>query len=442
MEPTQPNDQSIIQETEPGTTFDQEMPLANAFKNFHKKTHHRMLLFASIIKRRYFVAVLACAILLCLVGEALLFKEFFDMKKHVPPTLTKSQQALKVLPPKTGAYISAFPDFGDSEDVVSFPKMQEYESLAGKKMYWVYFSNNWYNGISFPKEEVKTISDNGNIPYIRLMPRSMLYETSAEPILTLARIAKGDFDVFLKQWANDAKAYAHPLMVEFGPEVNGDWEPWNEKYSGGQKDGPTRFVNAYRHIIDLFRAQGVQNITWVYHITVPSSPDQPWNSYTSYYPGDNYIDWIGLSVYGALTTQDTWQSFKEKMDTAYPQLVKDFPSKPIAISELGVVDNPDKGNKATWLTDALENIKKGKYPQVKAISIWHATWQQADGTVANTRIDSSPDVLTAVKKELADNFFIGGKGEIAQINSFVPLSGKTNTQPFVTGQPGVTPGET
>lgn len=425
------------------TTFDETMPVGNIFKNFHKN-HHRLILFASIIKRRYFIAFIAAGIFLCLLGEVLLMKEFLALKNKEQAQVTTMQQSQKILPPKNGMYLSAFPDFGDSEDVVSLAKMQEYETLAGKKMYWVYFSNNWYNGISFPKEEVKTIYQNGNIPYIRLMPRSMLYETSTEPILTLARIAKGDFDVFLKQWAKDAKAYGHPLMVEFGPEVNGDWQPWNATYSGGQKDGPTRFINAYRHIIDLFRSQGVQNITWVYHVTIPSSPDKPWNSYTSYYPGDAYIDWIGLSVYGALTTQDTWQSFTEKMNKAYPQLVKDFPNKPIAIAELGVVDSPDKGDKAKWLTDALESLRHNTYPQVKAVSVWHATWQQADGTQANTRIDSSPEVLAAFKKEAVNPFFIGGSGTIAAVSSYIPLSGQLNPQNSTdkTDQPLVSPGAT
>ena len=34
-------------------------------------------------------------------------------------------------------------------------------------------------------------------------------------------------------------------------------------------DGPERFRDAYRHIIDLFRKEGVKNITWCFHVYPP-----------------------------------------------------------------------------------------------------------------------------------------------------------------------------
>ena len=52
------------------------------------------------------------------------------------------------------------------------------------------------------------------------------------------------------------------------------------------------------HIIDLFRALDVDNITWVFHIDAYNDPNTPWNQMAGYYPGDDYIDWIGVSAYG------------------------------------------------------------------------------------------------------------------------------------------------
>ena len=34
-------------------------------------------------------------------------------------------------------------------------------------------------------------------------------------------------------------------------------------------DGPERFRDAYRHIIDLFRKEDVKNITWCFHVYPP-----------------------------------------------------------------------------------------------------------------------------------------------------------------------------
>ncbi len=409
---------------EPLTTeLDEALPIDFSFSSKKPRKHHRLMLFASILKRRYLIIIFFLGIFLCILGEVLLAKLLYlNQTKNKAAFTIANIKSVKILPPKKGIYFSAYPDLGDAEDDVTVRKIDDFATLAQKKPFWVYFSNNWYNGIAFPKEAVTTIDKNGSVPFIRLMPRSMLYETTSEPILTMKRIAKGDFDSFLKQWAKDAKSYAKPLMVEFGPEVNGDWEPWNGTYTGGAKNGPQQFIAAYRHIIQLFRTQGVENITWVYHITIPSSPDTSWNSYAAYYPGNDYIDWIGLSVYGALSTDDTWQSFTDKLDKAYPQLLKAFPQKPFAVVETGVVENPDKGNKAIWLKRTFTALQNNRYPNIKAISLWHAQWQEANGNEANSRIDSSPEVLDTVRQAVASPFFIGGVGKITTPSSFIQPS--------------------
>src|SRR5690606_3560391 len=91
-------------------------------------------------------------------------------------------------------------------------------------------------------------------------------------------------------------------------------------------DGPERFRDAYRHIIDLFRNEGANNITWVFHV-IPSfeaddtsSSQEAWNNVTNYYPGDDYIDWIGTSVYGSTEPGKEWKAFADIMDTAYKEL--------------------------------------------------------------------------------------------------------------------------
>jgi len=53
-------------------------------------------------------------------------------------------------PPTEGAYHSAFPDFGGSEDNVTGDPITDFESLVQKRMVWAYFSNNWLEGIQFP----------------------------------------------------------------------------------------------------------------------------------------------------------------------------------------------------------------------------------------------------------------------------------------------------
>ena len=205
-------------------------------------------------------------------------------------------------------------------------------------------------------------------------------------------------------------------MIEFGTEVNGDWFPWCGIYNGDGEtngygnpeiaDGPERFKDAYRHIIDIFINEGVRNVTWAFHVNYGSAPEEPWNTFAAYYPGDSYIDWIGVSLYGMQNSEEQWFSFDELFDEPYNKLTLVSENKPLAIFEFGVADIPEYGDKAKWITNALESIKGKNYPSIKAISYWHSNWENDDGSITNMRIDSNPESLKKYKENISDSFFV------------------------------------
>lgn len=312
---------------------------------------------------------------------------------------------VRVLPPPAGVYHSAFADFGGEEDRVTAAAISAYAALVGKPIAWAYFSNNWFDGIAFPAASVKAAHDAGAVPFIRMMPRSTWDEDGPDPVYSLAAIADGQFDASLRQWARDAKRTGYPLMVEFGTEVNGDWFPWSGVYNGGAATGPARFKAAYRHIIDIFRGEGVNNITWVFHADAQPSPEAPWNSMAAYYPGDSYIDWLGISAYGAQDADEDWQTFTEVMDAGYSELAALSPSLPIAVLEFGVTEGPGAA-KARWIGDAFAAVRSGRYPRVRAVSYWHENWQ-TDGVQSLLRVDSSAAALQAYREAVADPYFTG-----------------------------------
>ena len=253
----------------------------------------------------------------------------------------------KLVAPVSGIYHSAFPDFGGTEDVVTADRINEFVELSDKNIVWAYFSNNWIDGIRFPFEAVKTISSTGKIPFIRLMPRTSFGEYVADTLFSMQKIIDGDFDNELTQWAKDAANTSIPLLAEFGTEVNGSWFPWNGLYNGAEEtdaygetsiaDGPERFRDAYRHIIDICRENGATNITWFFHIDADSEPIEAWNDFENYYPGDDYIDWIGVSVYGLLEEDEECCEFSNILDKVYQRMEK-LTDKPMAILEFGTIE--------------------------------------------------------------------------------------------------------
>jgi len=328
-------------------------------------------------------------------------------------------KGMKLLPPpKNKIYFGAFPDFGGSEDNVSRQKVEDFESIAGKKIAWAYFSQNWFNGITYPKGHIHAIDESGAVPFVRLMPRSDEKQGHSERVFSMQNIIDGEFDTQLEKWAQDAKIDNIPLLVDFAVEMNGDWFPWSGVFTGGHTsnaygdptypDGPERFRDAYRHIIDIFRAEGVNHITWFFHPDHGSYPNESWNKAKYYYPGDDYIDWIGFSMYGAQEVTEEWEGleFSTQLAAHYSDIRAISATKPIALLEFGVTDNHPKGSKSAWLDDAFSTILNNPYIKFSAISVWHENWENEDGTFSKIRLDSSDKVKDTFRKWIRNDRFI------------------------------------
>jgi len=324
----------------------------------------------------------------------------------------------KLQPPTSDKiYLGAFPDFGGTEDIVTTKRIEDFERLIERKPIWAYFSQSWYNGMNYPKKAIKTIHDRGIIPFVRLMPRSKEEQFVEEKEFTMQHIIDGNFDKELHQWAKDAKADNIPLLIDFAVEPNGDWFSWSGIFNGRDKkdgygdidyyDGAERYRDAYRHIIDIFRNEKVTTVTWFFHADIYSNPNKEWNRAKYYYPGDEYIDWIGISLYGAQNPKENyWDSFNEILKERYKTITEISTKKPIALLEFGVTDNHPFGNKSVWLEDAFETILNGQYINFKAVSYWHETWEAEDDIFASIRLDSSEESLETFKRYTKNSRFI------------------------------------
>lgn len=318
----------------------------------------------------------------------------------ITPCVSYCQQLnKKIAPPENGIYVGAFPNLGGTEDSVTFERLKAFENLTGQKPVWVYFSNNWFKKIQFPLKEVQTIKDFGSIPFIRLMPRSDFTEYKQDPVYSLQNFIDGKFDVDIKKWATDAKNYGDPLMLEFGLEMNGNWFPWSGVYN---EKNPEKYKKAYIRIIEIFRDVDADNITFVYHVNYGSAPEEKWNTMSVYYPGDEYIDWIGMSIYGAQRPGDGWEDIINAFEKPYKELSEISKNKPLAVFEFGVVEHPKKPE---WIKNFFNLVKSEKYSRIKGIAYWHEKWENEDRSISNLRLDSSPESLNIYKDAISDEFF-------------------------------------
>jgi len=252
----------------------------------------------------------------------------------------------------------------------------------------------------FPAEEVNNIRVLGSIPLITWEPWLVDFEiqhVKNNHGINLKTISTGIFDSFIDNWATEAKAYEQPIFLRFGHEMNDPFRyPW-----GPPVNSPEDYITAWRYVVERFRNVGADNIIWVW------SPHPAYGNYSSYYPGDKFVDWIGSSAlnYGKVASWSDWWSFSEIFDKPYNELSR-F-NKPIMIAEFGSV--AVGGNRVDWYRDALTDFPSS-YPLVKALVFFH---NSHDATTTSQPLDWNFYHDSQVIKEISSAIQYWGAEEVS-----------------------------
>ncbi|MFN8109859.1 MAG: glycosyl hydrolase [Thermoleophilia bacterium] len=212
---------------------------------------------------------------------------------------------------------------------------------------------------------------------------------------SLDAILSGSEDGLIRSRAADVRDLQAKIFIRWAPEMNGDWYSW----SGPQnQDSPAKYVAAWRHIHDIFDAAGANNAIWVW---APANQSHPglldltsWNNWRNYYPGNGYVDWVGIDGYNWGPIWG-WSEFGEIFSPIYSDYAA---TKPIMIAETSSVE--DGGSKAAWIGHATTWIKA--HPAIRAV-VWFDVDQSAEGV--NWSIDSSAASLAAFKRLAQDPYF-------------------------------------
>jgi hypothetical protein len=208
---------------------------------------------------------------------------------------------------------------------------------------------------------------------------------------TYGEINGGSSDARIARAAKAFARYGKPVLLRWGWEMNGDWYTWG----GPRNDNDTAgFRTAWRRLHRIFGEQGADNVSWVWSPNWNSSPDKEWNSYDRYYPGDEYVDWVGVSGYN-LDRQTPQQLFGG--------IYADYSArKPFMISEVGAVDRGGS-TKADWITQFADWVTA--HPAVASV-VWFDT-DTHPSVPEKWRIDSTTDALAAYRAMARDPHFGG-----------------------------------
>lgn len=165
-------------------------------------------------------------------------------------------------------------------------------------------------------------------------------------------ISTGEYDRYMSSICAVLNLFESPVTVRWAQEMEDEsgqfiWAAWQ----------PETYIAAYRHMVDICRAQAPKiNYMW--------SP-LGYDDLADYYPGDDYVDLVGLSAFGF----QPWErdilgkelSFEEILAPRYA-LADQF-GKPIVVAELGYVG--DQAYVDKW--DADVRKKYPEFPNLAAV---------------------------------------------------------------------------
>lgn len=253
-------------------------------------------------------------------------------------------------------------------DPITGPMLDAVERETGLQPQMVVFFRQWpspghMKQNDFPLGSLNSIWGRGSVPCLTWEP--MYYEGERETMIPHQDILSGRYDDYIRAFARQAKAWGKPLLMRWGHEMNLSRYHWGTSSGAYGPESPDLYKRMFQHIVSLFRAEGAINVLWVFCPNSESVPNLSydatagWNRISAYYPGDSWVDVLGLDGYdwGESRTmeKDGWRShrrsFKQIFEPAYRELSALAKQKPLVIFETAGVDQGEK--RAVWLKEAF-----------------------------------------------------------------------------------------
>jgi hypothetical protein len=238
------------------------------------------------------------------------------------------------------------------DDTIAF-----YENAHGAKPF-IFVPDSFAHLFSgFPMADASVVARSGMVPFV-------FGGISAHPKLIPARLGLGEiarcqYDGYIKEFAQGAIKFGKEHGGFFCTtmiELNANWWYWGQKLD---------LIPAWRRIWQIFEDQGAnQYVTWVWVIYNPYGMPKYVDDPERYYPGDGYVDWIGINTFSNDTNPYTPAQnapLDQLIDKICGQLHKKHPEKPIMLSMFGRAIGPDQPR---WLIDAYRSIRND-FPEVK-----------------------------------------------------------------------------
>jgi mannan endo-1,4-beta-mannosidase len=219
------------------------------------------------------------------------------------------------LPTRPASYFGLYAEGAPA----SYAGITSFTMATGVRPDLALYYSGWYE--PFRASFATAAARHGAVPVVQINPAGV----------SLAAIASGHFDAYLRSYATAVRSYRRPVVLSFGHEMNGRWYSWGYRHTP-----PAVFVAAWRHIVTIFRTLGARNVTWMWSVNTVEPKPHFVPDPTAWWPGGSYVNWVGIDGYFHKSSAGFASVFG-------PTIVKvrELTREPILISETGAP--PDTG---------------------------------------------------------------------------------------------------
>jgi hypothetical protein len=211
------------------------------------------------------------------------------------------------LPQDSASYLGVY----ETGTPSSYKSVASFTKAVGKQPNLVGYYSGWWE--PFKASFAETVHQHGAATIVQWDP------TAA----SISRIASGGYDSYLRSFADSVRKFGQPVVIGFGHEMNAYWYSWGKGHVP-----PSTFVAAWRHIVTLFRAQHVDNVTWLWTLQADEPGTGP---IASWWPGAQYVTWVGIDGYYYRPSESFFSIFGQTIAQ-----VRVLTGKPVLLSETAV----------------------------------------------------------------------------------------------------------
>ena len=335
-----------------------------------------------------------------------------EIEFYIDQTSTKSSNLAKY-EPSSGAYIGAYISQEELYKTNEFKlnngnEFKHFNNKVGKK-HATFFDYGSY-GSSLTQSfqtRVQEIKEANGAMHIAYEPGKL----------------SGVSQAGIRKYAEELRDTQIPIFLRYASEMNGNWVEWH--------GNPSEYIKNFKMVHDIME-EVAPNVAMVW-----SPSEMPLNKIQEYYPGDKYVDWVGISIYSA---QFENGDSSKPTDSNNPLDPLDYiynlysSKKPIMISEYAASHQAGYASKKqdtskfamAKMSMFYEGIKT-KYPRVKCIQ-WFSQDNYNLQDSSKNRVNYSllegeaKGVLNRYKEIVSDKYFLSDvvNGPFAKSESSIP----------------------